>query len=318
MCVVEPSVIGDTNDLPRREFQCLISNYLPDPHDEIEIQYVNSMMYIYDYDETSGHLMTIPRNLLPYAILQFQMEDPNTHDPLIYAKQIPKHLLHTNSHQSDLSLSISFNDSDTSLVDTPPLLSTFQTTTSSTPSTDSRQKQFELISKPKPAVKKKFSFSKKPAPEPQHSAACQLNPYFQPVTPQDDKTPVRMASQLETLLSRRSSVTYENLPRWREVYEKTGVRNITFRAKYKMIVRLKDIRKKFKFKDEAKTCVDMSDPVNRHYEVDKKLRIDKSSKVKTKVQENKSQEIKVKTQFQEGSSSVKDVKVKENKKKRVL
>jgi len=148
VCVAQPACVRPTSrqELPPPSYcHCLISNDLAEPSDEIEIQSAKSTVFIY------GNNNQPPENILPFAVLKFQNEDPNFHDELIYAKK------QTTAPQppplNDSFLSISFNDSDTTttIADTTISLAAFQTTTDTSTvlarSADFKQTQFELISK---------------------------------------------------------------------------------------------------------------------------------------------------------------------------
>jgi len=213
-------------------------------------------MFIYDSDSQN------PPNLLPFAILKFQMEDPSFHDENIYARK-------RNEPMNDSFLSVSFNDSDTTAADTISL-ATFQTTTDTSSvlarSADFKQTQFELISKnqkPTPS-KKKFSFSKKhPSPVDLHSSACQLNVYFQPSA----SAKVEEVADDTTHLESMDRISYERLPRWRYVYELSGQKRKLFRGQIRCLIRLSDIIKAnplLKFSNLKKTAIDLKHMQNRY------------------------------------------------------
>jgi len=234
----------------------LISTELTDSSDDIELQSANSTMFIYGSDSQN------PPNLLPFAVLKFQMEDPSFHDENIYARK-------RNEPMNDSFLSVSFNDSDTTAADTLSL-ATFQTTTDTSSvlarSADFKQTQFELISKNQKATpsKKKFSFSKKhPSPVDLHSPACQLNVYFQPSASAKVEEPADDTSHLESI----DRISYERLPRWRYVYELSGQKRKLFRGRIRCLVRLSDIIKAnplLKFSNLKKTAIDLKHMQNRY------------------------------------------------------
>lgn len=55
----------------------------------------------------------------------------------------------------------------------------------------------------------------------------------------------------------------ENVPRWRRHYERTGRFDIVFRGAKRMEAKFKDCLTFFKFSDEDKTVVDLTDPTNK-------------------------------------------------------
>jgi len=234
----------------------LISTELTDSSDDIELQSANSTIFIYGSDSQN------PPNLLPFAVLKFQMEDPSFHDENIYARK-------RNEPMNDSFLSVSFNDSDATAADTLSL-ATFQTTTDTSSvlarSADFKQTQFELISKNQKATpsKKKFSFSKKhPSPVDLHSPACQLNVYFQPSASAKVEEPADDTSHLESI----DRISYERLPRWRYVYELSGQKRKLFRGRIRCLVRLSDIIKAnplLKFSNLKKTAIDLKHMQNRY------------------------------------------------------
>jgi hypothetical protein len=46
-------------------------------------------MFIYEYDTNNGAFSKKPAHAMPYAVLTYQLENPDVHDKKIYAKQIP-------------------------------------------------------------------------------------------------------------------------------------------------------------------------------------------------------------------------------------
>jgi len=264
--VARPACLRPTinQELPSNSTcNCLISTDLIELNDDIETQCANSTIFIYENEQPKSQQ---PSNLLPFAVLKFQIEDPNIHNRLIYTKT-------TNLVTPPLNDSFSFNDSETTSTTTDIIsLATFQTTTDTSAvlakSADFKQTQFELISKtqkPTP-IKKKFSFSKKhPSPGDLHSPACQLNSYFQasPTIKSDQVSSFdETISSLETI----DKITYEKLPRWRYSYERTGQRKLVFPGRFRWIIRLSNIytaNPGLKFSDLDQTSVNLKLPENK-------------------------------------------------------
>lgn len=220
-------------------------------------------MYIYEHN-ADGSINLRPQNILPHAVLKYQMTNPIVHDCTIYQEpcqqqqQQQKTSAQNTEDQTNTSLSFSFNESDTSASAPPPLLA-FSTETPALAEPEL------VIPQKKPPMKKKFSFSKR-APlsneeEPQRSSACQLDRHFQSVQP---ITEVISSTNNDSIQSYfKNELVYERLPRWRQVFEKHGIKDIVFKSKLNLTVRLVNIYANMKFLNEKRTIVDLKDPMNK-------------------------------------------------------
>lgn len=218
-------------------------------------------MYIYEYN-ADGSINPRPQNILPHAVLKYQLTNPNVHDCTIYQKPCQQQQQQTSTKntedQTNTSLSFSFNESDTSASAPPPLLA-FSTETPALTEPEL------VIPQKKPPMKKKFSFSKRASlfneEEPQRSSACQLDRHFQPV---QQITEVIDSTNNDSIQSYfKNEVVYERLPRWRQIFEKHGIKNILFKSKLNLTVRLVNIYTKVKFLNEKRRIVDLKDPINK-------------------------------------------------------
>jgi len=107
------------------------------------------------------------------------------------------------------------------------------------------------------------------------SAACTFNPDFRPPTPPPKKSlysdddenddDVDMLQLFEEWYGDlyRDGTLNENTPRWRRYYDQTGRFDIVFRGVTRLQTSVRDVRDIFKFSDEAKTIVNLTDPTNK-------------------------------------------------------
>ena len=72
---------------PKLGYECHILKELPKSNLSIDFRYKNSMMFIYEYE--GERITNRPSQLLPYAVLKFQLENPNVHDKRIYSIELP-------------------------------------------------------------------------------------------------------------------------------------------------------------------------------------------------------------------------------------
>ena len=240
------------NEKLPEKYNCLMLNSLTNSTSEIHVQNFQSTMFFYENDKLQLS------NLLPYAMLKFELENPYSHDACIYRQD-------NNFDKETNSLSVSFNDNNEAPLTAPPSLLTFQTTLT---------RNDPLLITKKQTPKKKFSFSKKPIIEEViRSSACQLNKAFLAPSPHFNDSHLQQQQQTTepfqlTLPSTHNKPFAENISITRRLFEKSKIqaRNKKFKANKKMLVVITDLsHSKLKFANSKQTFLSLRLSQNRKY-----------------------------------------------------